>query len=834
MFLFLMLLLDSIVMCVDYSLYGHKETVWAIQTDGNYIYSVGADGMLKIWDSQLKLLQSLTTHNSWARCVAVNDKFVVVGGYKPDNTIKIYERATGRLINTLTGHTGSVFSVVFYKDYIISGGSDNTIIIWKDSKQFKTLKIHDSWVRSLYVYKDMLVSGDENGRINVVNLVNFNVIKSFEVKSQVLAIDRVSNSDVLIIGTSNGSVYELDKNFVLKSLIRLPESVQSIGSLGENIFVTQMGSIFVFNYKDGKLGKKMEFDISPSELTSVTVANNRLFAGNRQGEIFTYTLDGKYLSKSPRHFYSAVKLTCDELLLYVAREDGSVEAYERNSGVKKWTVNLSGAIRTIQQYHGEIMVTLSNGDVYFIKDGKVSRVLNLKDAGISSTVGNGRLFIGSYESVYEYSSGILNRIVRISGAWVTALVFVKDSLFIGTNTGDVYEYFFKDKKLSKLATLNSSVVKLLFEDSLWIVLYNGEIYKFSLTKKSVTEKTNVFQPVYDAVFSKEGFIVGGEKLKIGDYDLSFEAPVVSLCAGNSSVFAGLSNGRILELQNKRVVRQFNPNVGKISTVYVDSYAFSGHEDGKVIVWTFDEKSNKFTVSKVFDDHVDTVRRIVRVQNKVFSASSDGTIKVWDLESGKLVNTLSGHKGYVWALYSVGSYVISGGWDGRVVVWDSDSYKQIKVYVTGLSITDIWALSKDEIYAVSLEGYVLKLTSDIKRNKISNDTLWCIDGNSGKIISVYTAGWNGNVYVLDKDLKIRIVKRCHNSTIFKIVCYDNYILTAGSDNLLKVWDESLNLKGEYAKFRQSILTIAISKKTGDIVTTDGQNLLLVRFSELLNK
>lgn len=836
--LFFVLFAFSVGVCVDYSLYGHKETVWEIQTDGKYIYSVGADGMLKIWDSELKLLHSLTTHNSWARCVAVNDKFVVVGGYKPDNTIKIYEKASGRLINTLIGHTSSVFSVVFYKDYIISGGSDNSIIIWKEFKQFKILKIHDGWVRSLYVYKDLLVSGDENGRVNIVSLVNFNVIKSFEVKSQVLTIDAVSTSGALIIGTSDGSIYEIDKNFTLKRLIKLSESVQFLRSLGESVFLSQLGGVLIFNYKEGKLNKKVEMDISPSELTSIAFVDNRFFVSNRQGELFSYTLDGKYISKSPRHFYSAVRLACDEKLLYVGREDGSIEAYERNSGVKKWAVNLSGAVRTVQLYHGEIAATLSNGSVYFIKEGKVSRVLNLKDAGISVTVSNGKngkLFIGSYEWVYEYFPSVLNRIVHINGAWITSLLFEKDRLFIGTNTGDVYEYLFKDKKLSKLISLGSSVVKLIFKDSMiWIALYNGEIFKLSLTKKSIVEKFKFFQPIYDANFSKNDFIVGGEKLKIAEYETLFEAPVINLCTNDSSVFVGLSNGRIMELQNKRIIRQFAPSIGKVSTIFVDNWAFSGHEDGKIVMWTFDKKSNKFMISKIFDDHLDTVRRIVRIKNRIFSASSDGTVKVWDLESGKLVNTLSGHRGYVWALYHVDDYVISGGWDGRVIVWDGNSYKQVKLYETGLSVTDIWAPSKDEIYTVSLEGYIVKLTNDIKRNKISNDTLWSIDGNNGKIINIYTAGWNGIVHVLDKNLNIQTVKKCHNSTIFKVIYYNDHIITAGSDNLLKVWDKSLNFKGEYDKFRQSILTIAISKSTGDIVTTDGQNLLLVKFSELLNK
>ena len=61
---------------------------------------------------QLLLVQSVPTHSSWARAVAVNDKYIAVG-YKPDNTIKIYDKSTLRLVRTLTGHTGSVFHLPF-------------------------------------------------------------------------------------------------------------------------------------------------------------------------------------------------------------------------------------------------------------------------------------------------------------------------------------------------------------------------------------------------------------------------------------------------------------------------------------------------------------------------------------------------------------------------------------------------------------------------------------------------------------------------------------------------------------------------------------------------
>ena len=55
------------------------------------------------------------------------------------------------------------------------------------------------------------------------------------------------------------------------------------------------------------------------------------------------------------------------------------------------------------------------------------------------------------------------------------------------------------------------------------------------------------------------------------------------------------------------------------------------------------------------------------------APVDGTVKVWDLNSGQEQRTLSGHGGVVNALALTGDgRVVSGSDDGTVKVWDLNS------------------------------------------------------------------------------------------------------------------------------------------------------------------
>ena len=62
---------------------------------------------------------------------------------------------TGELINTLSGHSGSTYSVAISSDnkYIISGSFDNTIKIWDMEKKelIYTLTGHTSSVCSITI-----------------------------------------------------------------------------------------------------------------------------------------------------------------------------------------------------------------------------------------------------------------------------------------------------------------------------------------------------------------------------------------------------------------------------------------------------------------------------------------------------------------------------------------------------------------------------------------------------------------------------------------------------------------------------------------------------------
>jgi len=830
-----------VIFALDFTLYSHNSVVWDLVSDSGRLYSVGADGTLKIWSESLALLNTITTHSSWVRCVALNNKYIAVGGYKPDNTVKIYEKSTLKLLHTLSAHKGSVFSLIFYKSYLISAGSDNTIIVWKDFKPFKTLKVHDGWVRKLVIFGDYLVSGDENGRLVFTSLGNFERIESFELKSQILSLYILKNT--LYVGLSDGSMYkfEIDKGKLkYKKVLSLSSAIQSIDSDGSLLFASNEGKIYVFSLS---LSLVRQIDISASEITAVKILNGYLFTANREGDIFKYSKDGKFLSKVPRHFFSSAKVFSSANILIVGREDGTIESFNQITGTVIWDYTNDSAIRFVVMLKEHAVAGTSSGKLLILKDGKIQSVFYNSDSMVSYGISrDGKsLYVGSLGKVFSLSlingKWTLSKVFDVPGEWITAIYDDGKFLYIGTNIGRIYKFEKDNKKLSLLHSYPSTIVQILklnkeiafFHFDGNYVVYDGKVLKMY--------RTDVF-PTYCTEISNGQLVVGGSKLIIGKESLEFEAPVLGLTKlenQSNTIFASLSNGVIVQIEDGKVVKRFSSKLSNISTLFADNIIVCGHEDGKVSIWK--SEGGKTMLSMLLDDHSDSVKSVLRYGDLIISASNDRTIRIWDSKNGKLRSILVGHSGYVWRIFLINDILVSGGWDGKIILWDLKSYNKKSTYDVKYSITDIWAISKDEIYASTLEGFFVKIhNGKVYKTKLADNSLWTLDGiiNKDGSVNIITAGWDGRLYVLNKELvKIREVK-AHNSTIFKVIYYNDNVLTVGTDNLLKVWNKNFENIGVYSNFRQSVLSVALSKTLGKLVTTDGKNVSLIDLTEIIKK
>jgi hypothetical protein len=101
-----------------------------------------------------------------------------------DQTIRLWEPATGRELKVLRGHTGPVRALAFspHRPLLASGGSDNTIRIWDltSGKELKSLMSRFGAIRALAFSPDgqLLATGGDDGSVRIWDWAGGKEIKS--------------------------------------------------------------------------------------------------------------------------------------------------------------------------------------------------------------------------------------------------------------------------------------------------------------------------------------------------------------------------------------------------------------------------------------------------------------------------------------------------------------------------------------------------------------------------------------------------------------------------------------------------------------------------------
>ena len=126
---------------------------------------------------QFVLDKTLARHSNWVRSVAFSPNGEWLASGSDDNTIKIWQLATGKEHRTLKGHSNSVWSVAFSPngELLASGSWDNTIKIWQlaTGKELRTLTGHSNWVFSVAFSPngEFLASGSRDNTIKIWRLI---------------------------------------------------------------------------------------------------------------------------------------------------------------------------------------------------------------------------------------------------------------------------------------------------------------------------------------------------------------------------------------------------------------------------------------------------------------------------------------------------------------------------------------------------------------------------------------------------------------------------------------------------------------------------------------
>jgi WD40 repeat protein len=172
----------------------HRIRRLAWSPDGTRLAGSGDDGNICLWEaSDGTMLGKLQGHSGRVISVAWSPdgtRLVSGGGGKDGGELFVWDMGShgacpdGELVQTLEGHPGSVFAVVWSptNEVVISGGSDGTIRWWEvqSGKCLRIFKGHEGGVWSLRVSPDgrLLASCGNDNTIRVWDLQSAGLLRT--------------------------------------------------------------------------------------------------------------------------------------------------------------------------------------------------------------------------------------------------------------------------------------------------------------------------------------------------------------------------------------------------------------------------------------------------------------------------------------------------------------------------------------------------------------------------------------------------------------------------------------------------------------------------------
>ncbi|OMJ13921.1 putative di- and tripeptidase DUG2 [Smittium culicis] len=314
--------------------------------------------------------------------------------------------------------------------------------------------------------------------------------------------------------------------------------------------------------------------------------------------------------------------------------------------------------------------------------------LSLIDDKLFSGSENGNIYVWDRESyqlihvMTGHTGGIMclalsqdNKLLFSGSADGTIRVWDTDSFNVlfkiisGSNSGSIF-----------------SIVYIDMYEMIIVGCQNTTIQWFSLKNKDLIDKR---KRMAELILRKSKFFEGS-----GNPEATTNSPAHYLSSGSKKdldfflVDKGVSNELIMD--NIYIIFDFNtiPNAhyGYVNSIASGSLPglnsevlFSASSDNTIKIWNIsDDKIRLHDVLFLPEDEEMNILSIAINDGLLYTGMQGGAILIWDLETRQPIRALSGHTDDVLSIVCLGKFIYTGSYDGKICVWTTDFEPVFKI------------------------------------------------------------------------------------------------------------------------------------------------------------
>jgi WD40 repeat protein len=571
---------------------GHQDHVYSVSfsPDGKILASGSRDNTIKLWNIATgKEISTLYGHQKPVDSVSFSPNGKTLASGSADTTIKLWNLETGKEIHTLHGHQSSVLSVSFSPDgkILASGSFDDTIKLWnlETGEEIHTLHEHKNPVYSVSFSPDgkTLASGSADTTIKLWNLETGKEIRSLKGhKNNVKSVSFSPDGKILATGSDDTTIklWNLETGKEIRSLKGHKNNVKSV-SFNPNGKTLATGSgdntIKLWNLETGEEIRSLKGHRDHISSVSFSPDGKTLATGSDDNTIKLWNLEMGNTLQGHKWHVNSVSFSPDGKTLASGGDD-----------IKLWKVATGKEVQTLYGHQNSVY------SVSFSPDSKI-----LATSSWDTTI-----------KLWNVDTGKEIRTLHGHQGYVNSVSFSPNGQILATGGDDT-------------------------TTKLWNVNTGQEIHTLKGHQNRI---------------SNINFSPDGKTLASGSWD------------------------KTIKLWNLNTGKEIHTFYGHQDSVLSVSFSpdgktlASGGDDIKLWNLATGKEIRTLKGQKVFVHSV-----IFSPDGKTLANGGDSIIKLWDLDTGKKIRTLQRHQDSVLnvSFSPDGKTLASGSADKTIELWNLD-------------------------------------------------------------------------------------------------------------------------------------------------------------------